>query len=112
MTRTIGCTNVHMKPIMERAKAAFEQAHTEIAVSTLTLPLLFTGMRSSDYWSFASRGIPAFMVTDTAPIWDTDYRPENDTPERIDSDRLAQVSIAMSAVVRDLATLLSTKEGK
>lgn len=89
--------------IVRRAKAAFDDARAGIDVWTASLPLFLPGVRSSDHWSFARRGIPAFMVTDTGPLRSLRYHRPGDTPERLDYDRLARTTAALASVVTELA---------
>lgn len=91
------------KPVLTHAKAAFEHATSGIAVSTLSLPLVFADVRTSDHWPFAKEGIPAFMVTDTAPFWASHYHGPSDTADRLDYERLGFTSVGVTAVVRALA---------
>ncbi len=91
--------------LVQRAKRAFEHAACGIDVSALSLPLFLPGVRSSDHWSFARRGIPAFMVTDTGPLRSRRYHTRKDTPRGLDYDRIGRAARAIESVVRDLATV-------
>jgi hypothetical protein len=89
--------------LVRRAKVAFDHAHAGIGVWAASLPLFLPGVRSSDHWAFARRGIPAIMLTDTGPLRTWRYHRPSDTPERLDYDRLARATTAISAVVTELA---------
>jgi hypothetical protein len=89
--------------LLERAETAFEHANTGIRLITMTLPLLFADVRSSDHWSFAREGIPAFMVTDTAPLWANRYHGACDTADKLDYERLGLTCLGVTSVVRSLA---------
>ena len=67
------------------------------------LPASFPGVDWSDHWSFRQEGYPAIMVTDTAVYRDPDYHKPTDTPDRLDFDALARVTVGMETVVRYLA---------
>lgn len=56
-----------------------------------TAPSIVQGIDWSDHWAYSQAGIPAFMVTDTAPFRNPNYHRESDTPETLDYDRLALV---------------------
>ena len=66
-------------------------------------PLIFTTVRSQTHYVFAREGIPAFMVTDTGPLWSLDYHRQTDTADRLDYERLGRASIALTRIVRELA---------
>ena len=93
------------RPILKRAKRAFELAGSGIDLRVLSLPLFLPGVRSSDHWSFAKRNIPSFMVTDTGPLRARRYHSRRDTPRGLDYDRIGRATTAIATMVRDLATL-------
>jgi len=57
----------------------------------------------SDHWSYWRHGWPALMVTDTAPFRYAHYHTLQDTPDKLDYERLARVVKGLEAVLRDLA---------
>jgi hypothetical protein len=58
----------------------------------------------SDHWAFWKLGLPAVMVTDTAPFRNPHYHKATDLPDRLDFDRMARVVSALSKAVQALAT--------
>lgn len=66
-------------------------------------PAKLPGVGWSDHWSFWQEGYPAMMVTDTAPFRYPHYHTAEDTPEKIDYDRLARVVAGLIRVVDALA---------
>lgn len=68
------------------------------------LPGIVPGVGSSDHWSFWKCGVPAMMVTDTAPFRYPYYHTPEDTPDKVNYDRLARVveglNRAMEGVIR------------
>ncbi len=66
-------------------------------------PGWITGVGWSDQWAFWQIGVPAIMVTDTAPFRYPHYHQPTDTPDKIDYERLARVVDGLAAVVGDLA---------
>ena len=68
-----------------------------------TAPGFIPGIDWSDHWSFEQVGIPALMVTDTAPFRYPHYHSSADTPDKVDYDRLARVVSGLERVIRDLA---------
>jgi Zn-dependent M28 family amino/carboxypeptidase len=95
------------RAVLTQAEQAFARVRSGISISTLTWPLLFAGIRSSSHWSFARRGVPAFMVTDAAPLWSGSSGAGADTADRLDYDRLGRVSLALCEVVSKLAGRVS-----
>ena len=74
-----------------------------IEVAWAALPTLVPRINSSDHWSFWKQGWPALMVTDTAPYRDAAYHTPQDTPERLNYERMARVVEGLGEVVRSLA---------
>jgi hypothetical protein len=62
------------------------------------------GISLSDHWSFEKVGIPSLMITDTAPFRYRHYHSKDDTPDKIDYERLARVTAGIESVVRNWAT--------
>ncbi|WP_200887468.1 M28 family peptidase [Sphingomonas sp. ERG5] len=66
-----------------------------------TAPGFIQGIDWSDHWSFGQVGIPALMVTDTAPFRYPHYHSAADTPDKVDYERLARVISGLARVIRD-----------
>jgi hypothetical protein len=58
----------------------------------------------SDHWAFWKLGLPAVMVTDTAPFRNPHYHKATDLPDRLDFDRMSRVVAALAKAVEVLAT--------
>lgn len=56
----------------------------------------------SDHWSFWKIGVPAVMITDTAPFRDPHYHRPTDTPARLDYDRAARLVVGLESVIAEL----------
>jgi Peptidase family M28 len=93
----------HSRPLLERAKAAFDAAEEDLSIAIVTYPLLFTTLRAQSHYAFTREGIPAFMVTDTTPLRSLDYHRATDTADRLDYERLGSMSIALERIVHELA---------
>ena len=63
-------------------------------------PGFVQGVDWSDHWSFAGEGMPALMVTDTAPFRYPWYHSTADTPDKVDYDRLARVVVGLERTIR------------
>lgn len=65
-----------------------------------TAPAFVQGIDWSDHRSFSAVDIPALMVTDTAAFRYPQYHSRRDTPEKVDSERLARVVSGLAKVIR------------
>jgi len=68
-----------------------------------TAPGFIPGIDWSDHWSFEQVGIPALMITDTALYRYPYYHTIEDTPDKVDYDKLARIVAGLAAVVRHWA---------
>jgi hypothetical protein len=94
--------NVGAWRLVRRAIGAFRGAST-LPSEAAALPSFLPGVSWSDHRSFWDVGVPAFMVTDTAPFRDPHYHLASDTPERLDYGRMARLVTGLAAVVTSLA---------
>lgn len=69
----------------------------------MAAPSFIPGVRASDHWSFRTHGFPAVMITDTAYNRNPHYHRASDTPDKLDYERLARVTLGLKEVLRDLA---------
>ena len=67
------------------------------------LPAWTPGADWSDHWSFWKEGYPALMVTDTAPFRNPYYHKPEDTPEKLDYDRMAWVVNGLVQAIMELS---------
>jgi len=94
--------NIASRRLLRRVVGSFRAAvnfPSEGAVAPAGIP----GVGWSDHWSFWQQGYPALMVTDTAPFRYPYYHTAQDTPDEVDYDRLARVTLGLTEVTRDLA---------
>ena len=94
--------NLRSGKLVKQSLAAFRR-HTQFPSEGTAVPGWITGIGWSDHWSFWRQGYRAIMVTDTAFFRYHYYHTTQDTPEKIDYDRLARVTLGLSHVVNDLA---------
>lgn len=66
-------------------------------------PSQVPGITASDHWSFRLHGFPAIMVTDTAYNRNPHYHRATDTPDKLDYDRMARVTVGLAGMLRKLA---------
>lgn len=78
------------------------RAHAQFPSEGGALPGQIQGIGWSDHWSFWQIGVPALMVTDTAPFRYPHYHMASDTPDKLDYERFARVVEGLQAVIADL----------
>jgi Zn-dependent M28 family amino/carboxypeptidase len=66
-------------------------------------PGFIPGVGWSDHWSFRREGFDAIMITDTAFYRYPHYHLPSDTPEKLDYERMARVTLGLAAMLKDLA---------
>jgi Zn-dependent M28 family amino/carboxypeptidase len=77
--------------------------HTQFPSEGVAAPAFVPGIMRSDHASFRNQGFPAFMLTDTAYNRNPRYHKASDTPDTLDYERMARVTLGLAAVLRDLA---------
>ena len=95
--------NVASARLLWRARRAFKR-RTSFPLQSATVPAAIPGVGWSDHWAFWQAGYPAMMVTDTAPYRYPWYHTADDTPEKVDYDRLAHVVDGLETVIEAIAT--------
>jgi hypothetical protein len=88
--------------LVREAVASF-RSHTAFPSEGASVPALVPGVGWSDHWAFRQAGYPAIMVTDTAPFRYPAYHSLDDTPDKVDYERLARVVAGLVRVVEALA---------
>ncbi|MCX7817603.1 MAG: M20/M25/M40 family metallo-hydrolase [Kiritimatiellae bacterium] len=86
-----------------RRFAAAMRCATDVPVCWAALPMWVAGVAWSDHWPFARRGVPALMVTDTAPFRYDAYHQPDDLPEKLNYTALAAVVDGVAAAVLEAA---------
>jgi Zn-dependent M28 family amino/carboxypeptidase len=69
---------------------------------SIVLPERIQDIRRSDNSSFWDQGYPALMLTDTSYLRNPHYHQPTDTPETLDYERMAQVTIGVAGALRHL----------
>lgn len=90
--------NFRSRSLLRRAIGTF-RATTPFPSEGVAAPEFITGVGWSDHWSFWQEGYPALMVTDTAPFRYPHYHEPEDTPEKLDYERMARVVAGLVRVV-------------
>ncbi|MGB5960071.1 MAG: M28 family peptidase [Coleofasciculaceae cyanobacterium] len=88
--------------LVRNAIASFRR-HTQYPSEGVALPDKVPGVGWSDQWAFWQQGYPGVMVTDTAPFRYPYYHTLDDTPDKINYERMARVVAGLEKVIADLA---------
>jgi len=95
-------SNLASRALLHEALASFRR-HAAFPSEGVAAPAFIPGVDWSDHWSFWQEGWPALMVTDTAPYRYPHYHTAQDTPDKVDYERLARVVTGLHGMLRDLA---------
>jgi hypothetical protein len=96
--------NIASESLVKDVIASFRR-HTQFPSQGTALPNEIPGVGWSDQWSFWQQGYPALMVTDTAPFRYPYYHTKEDTPDKVDYDRLARVVTGLERAIAELSGL-------
>ena len=94
--------NLGSRGLLQEALASFRR-NAEFPSEGVAAPAFIPGVDWSDHWSFWQESYPALMVTDTAPYRYPHYHTLQDTPDKLDYERLARVVKGLHGMLRDLA---------
>ena len=94
--------NIASRALVRRSLAAFRQ-HTPFPSEGVAAPGWMTGIGWSDHWAFWQEGYPGVMVTDTALFRYAPYHTREDTPDRVNYERMARVVAGLARVITTLA---------
>lgn len=95
-------SNLSSRSLLHEAIASF-RVHGGIPSEAVAAPAWVPGVDWSDHWSFWREGWPALMVTDTAPYRYFHYHTAQDTPDKVDYERVARVVTGLRGMLRELA---------
>jgi Zn-dependent M28 family amino/carboxypeptidase len=94
--------NLGSRGLLHEALASFRR-NAQFPSEGVAAPAFIPGVDWSDHRSFWQEGYPALMVTDTAPYRYPHYHTMQDTPDKVDYERLARVVTGLHGMLRDLA---------
>ena len=92
---------LNSRPLLQRVIESF-RSHTAFPTVGGVAPGIIPGITWSDHWSFYREGFQALMITDTAIFRYPHYHEPTDTPDKVDTERLARIVKGIERVVRDL----------
>jgi Zn-dependent M28 family amino/carboxypeptidase len=96
--------NMQSRSLVHEVLRSFRRTEALPSIGA-AIPNAIPGAGWSDHWSFWQEGYPGIEITDTAPYRNRYYHTPEDTPGRLDYDRLARFTWAMQAVVNELGNL-------
>lgn len=90
------------RAFLRRALAAFRAQRCFPSIGGVA-PGFLEGIDLSDHWAYRQFGMPALMVTDTAPFRNPYYHTTGDLPHTVDTESLARITRGLTAMIRDIA---------
>jgi hypothetical protein len=88
--------------LVRRSIGAFRKS-AKFPSEGVAAPSFIPGVTWSDHWSFRRHGYPAIMITDTAFYRYPHYHRPSDTPDKLDYERMARVTLGLAAMLNELA---------
>jgi hypothetical protein len=98
-------SDVRSRRLLYEVIGAFRET-TRFPSEGAALPASLPGVSWSDHWAFWQTGVPALMVTDTAPFRYPYYHTPEDTPDKVIPERMARVVAGLDRVLRRLARVV------
>jgi Zn-dependent M28 family amino/carboxypeptidase len=98
--------NTDSSKLVKRVIGTF-RTHAQFPSTGIALPGVIEGVGWSDHWSFWQHDYPGVMVTDTLPFRYAHYHTTEDTPDKIDYEKMARVVEGLEAVMRELVSVTS-----
>ncbi|MCP4701637.1 MAG: M28 family peptidase, partial [Gammaproteobacteria bacterium] len=72
--------------------------HAGIPSEGVAAPAIVPGIGWSDHWAFWMNHYPAIMITDTAPFRYPYYHHSEDTPDKLDYQKMARVVMGVRKI--------------
>lgn len=94
-------SNMFSRKLLRRSLLVFRNK-AQFPSEGIAAPSFIPGVAWSDQWAFWRQGIPAIMITDTALFRYPYYHAKEDTPDKIDYDRLTRAVLGIEYVIDDL----------
>jgi len=93
-------SNIQSGSLLSETIKSFRQ-YSKFPAEGAILPEFIKGVDWSDHWSFWSQGYKAIMITDMGFFRYPYYHQPEDTPDKIDYKRLAQIVAGLEKTIRD-----------
>lgn len=82
--------NLRSRGLVTQSLRSF-RSHATFPSEGIAAPAIIPGINWSDHWSFWKQGYPAIMITDTAPYRYPYYHSPEDTPDKVDYEKMVYV---------------------
>jgi hypothetical protein len=93
--------NWNSRKLVREAINSFRN-HASFPSEGAAAPEFLTGIGWSDHWAFWQEGYPGIMITDTALFRYPWYHTPEDTPDKLDYERLARVTSGLAKMIEEL----------
>jgi Zn-dependent M28 family amino/carboxypeptidase len=94
--------NLKSRKVLRQAVQAF-QDHSDFPLRHVATFSFIPGIFWSDHYSFWKHGYPAIMITDTAPYRYPWYHTAADTPDKVQYEPLARLTVGLFAMFAAMA---------
>ena len=93
--------DLRSRGLVTRSLRSF-RAHANFPSEGIAAPAMIPGINWSDHWSFWKQGYPAIMITDTAPYRYPHYHSPEDTPDKVDYEKMVPVVRGIEKMLQDI----------
>jgi Zn-dependent M28 family amino/carboxypeptidase len=94
--------NEASRALLDQVTASL-RGHAAVPVTGSVLAAEVPFASQSDHWAFWTLGMPAVMITDTAPFRYAHHHQKADLPAELDFDRMARVVTALEKTLGEIA---------
>ncbi len=92
--------NLSSRGLVSKSIRSF-RAHSTFPSEGIVAPAFIPGISWSDHWSFWKHGYPAIMITDTAPYRYPAYHTSEDTPDKVDYEKMVYVVKGVEKMIQE-----------
>jgi len=92
--------NLSSRGLVTKSIRSF-RAHSTFPSEGIVAPAFIPGISWSDHWSFWKHGYPAIMITDTAPYRYPAYHTSEDTPDKVDYEKMVYVVKGIEKMIQE-----------
>lgn len=93
--------NLRSRGLVTRSLQSF-RTHARFPSEGIAAPAIIPGINWSDHWSFWKQGYPAIMITDTAPYRYPHYHSPEDTPDKVDYEKMVPIVRGIEKMLQDM----------
>ena len=93
-------SNLSSRGLVSKSIRLF-RAHATFPSEGIAAPSFIPGISWSDHWSFWKHGYPAIMITDTAPYRYPAYHTSEDTPDKVDYEKMVYVVKGIEKMIQE-----------